>query len=132
MTSSDGTHAGVPSDNTTMTRVIEHYERQGYGGQFVVVAGGSVVCSSCGAESVVADLEVDGRRRLEGASDPADMAMIVALRCPVCATGGTAIVRYGPEAEPEHSEFLLALPPMDFGSMDSPAMDSRSERPLGA
>jgi hypothetical protein len=101
---------GVPSDNTTMTRVIDQFERDGYGEQFVVVAGGKVVCGACDTESMVADVDVDGRRRLEGASDPADMAMVVALRCPACEAGGTAVVRYGPEAEPEHSEFLLALP----------------------
>ena len=38
------------------------------------------------------------RRRLEGASDPGEMANILAVTCPACGSRGVAVCRFGPEA----------------------------------
>jgi hypothetical protein len=47
-------------------------------------------------------IEIRSLRRLEGASDPADMAAVIATACPSCGTLGTIVVMFGPEAtEPE-------------------------------
>lgn len=42
-------------------------------------------------------------------SDPADMTMIVPVRCPHCHTDGTLVVSYGPGASAEDSDVMLAL-----------------------
>src|SRR6187401_2549475 len=67
-------------------------------GQFQAVAGGEILCLTCrerfGADTQRAD-DID---RVEGASDPADMAMVLPVRCPHCDTTGALVVRYGPEA----------------------------------
>ena len=47
--------------------------------------------------------------RLEGASDPSDQVMIVPLRCTSCATPGTLVLKFGPEASIDETEVLLEL-----------------------
>ena len=47
--------------------------------------------------------------RLEGESDPADMAMVVKLACPACGTAGTLILNYGPDASAEEADVLVAI-----------------------
>jgi hypothetical protein len=48
-------------------------------------------------------------RRLEGASDPADMLAVFALTCPRCGTAGTLTLNYGPETTPGEVTVLQAL-----------------------
>jgi hypothetical protein len=48
-------------------------------------------------------------RRLEGASDPADMVAIVAVTCPRCGNQGTAVLAFGPAASAEDSDVLAVL-----------------------
>jgi len=81
----------------------------GGGGQFQVVADGEIVCLTCrnrfGSDTQHAD-DID---RLEGASDPADMAMVLPVTCPHCATAGTLVLRYGPEASEDEADLLVRL-----------------------
>jgi len=94
----------------TIRSVLAEFEGIGYTGQFGAQAGGTVRCFSCRQEFPPADVAVDALRRLEGASDPDDMLAILPVRCPRCATKGTLVLAYGPEAPPEDSEVLAALP----------------------
>ena len=48
-----------------------------------------------------AELVVSGFRRIEGASDAADMNLVVWGTCPDCATGGVLTLGYGPNASVE-------------------------------
>jgi hypothetical protein len=48
-------------------------------------------------------------RRTEGASDPDDMLAVVGLTCPRCGTQGTAVLGYGPEADPDDAEIVVRL-----------------------
>lgn len=50
-----------------------------------------------------------GQRRTEGASDPADMALVVALECPTCGAKGVLALKYGPGAAAEEAELLRQL-----------------------
>jgi hypothetical protein len=50
-------------------------------------------------------------RRIEGASDPADMIAIAAVKCPNCGTKGTAVLGFGPEADEDDAEVLRRLSP---------------------
>ncbi|MEP6625457.1 MAG: hypothetical protein ABJC79_13510 [Acidimicrobiia bacterium] len=54
-------------------------------------------------------MEIAGVRRLEGASDPADMLAVLALTCPNCATMGTLTLNYGPESTPGEAIVLQAI-----------------------
>jgi hypothetical protein len=93
---SDGPSDG-PSDYTTLSAVLTDYAEAGYVGQLRVADDG-VHCSVCGQVSPAEQIEIRSLRRLEGASDPADMAAVIATACPVCSTLGTIVVMYGPEA----------------------------------
>ena len=89
---------GTPSDNTTLTAVLEQFADLGFSEHFVVNDDGSVECGGCGATSEAAALRFEHTRRLEGASDPDDMLSVVAARCPACGHGGTIVMGYGPNA----------------------------------
>lgn len=94
----EGTVRGVPSDNTTLSSVLADLEARGFVVQFVPGEGGTIECTSCGVTSPVGDFAVADVRRLEGASDPDDMASVIAARCPNCSAAGTLVLTYGPMA----------------------------------
>lgn len=95
----------TPSDNTTLTAVLAGYAAAGFDGDFVV-DGEQVRCQTCQAVASPSDLELHSLRRLEGASDPADMSAILALSCPGCGRQGTMVVRFGPEASAAEGDLL--------------------------
>jgi hypothetical protein len=65
----------------------------------------------CDSESPAGRFEVVAERRLEGASDPDDMVMVVGLRCPVCHIAGTVVLGYGPDASESDADVVAALAP---------------------
>jgi hypothetical protein len=101
---------GVPSDYETASGVLRNLAEVGVAEQFAPGAtAGTLRCSACGSESAAQRFELLDERRLEGASDPDDMVLIVAARCPVCAAQGAVVLGYGPEASPEDSDVVRAL-----------------------
>jgi ferredoxin len=97
---------GAPSDNTTMVGVLEALSDAGYTADFWVDDDAHLCCRSCGTCVEASSIQLDELRRVEGASDPADMAAILALTCTVCGARGTAVVRFGPEASAAEGSFL--------------------------
>jgi hypothetical protein len=85
------------------------------------LAGALVRCEPCGTELPAADLPTEGLQRLEGASDPADMAAVVTFRCPNCEAGDVLVLAYGPNASGEEADVLAAL-------SDRPAADDGERR----
>ena len=100
---------GAPSDNTTLVTLLAQLAEAGYTGDLFVTSDGRLRCGTCHQDMDPAGLQLDQLRRIEGASDPGDMAAVLGITCPHCGQRGTAVVRYGPEAEPEESAVLLAL-----------------------
>ena len=96
-------------DPSSLTAIIEIFERDGFTGQFAVREAGVLACLSCREERPATEFDMSALRRAEGASDPADMAAVVGLTCPNCDNKGTVALKYGPEASPEESDVLLAL-----------------------
>jgi hypothetical protein len=94
---------GVPSDNTTLTAVLDEYASAGYTGQFEVVSESAITCLTCERDSAPPDFAMAGLRRLEGASDPDDMMSVVAVTCPRCEALGTLVLGYGPMASAEEA-----------------------------
>jgi len=99
----------LQGEAVTLVDVLDQFGAEGYQGQFDGPRG-KVRCLTCRRETDPADVPVERMRRLEGASDPADMLAVVALRCPHCATSGTLVLNYGPESTPEEADILAALP----------------------
>lgn len=98
-----------PTD-TPLGEVVADLDRTGYGGQFRVVEGALVECLACRTRIPADRIRADEVTRLEGASDPDDMAVIVPVRCPECGSSGTLVLHYGAEAGREESDVLAAMP----------------------
>jgi hypothetical protein len=101
-----GDHA---RDAATVFEVLRDFQADGYAGDLFAEEGGQVRCGTCDEVSPAGDLDVAQLRRLEGASDPADMAAVVAAPCPRCGAKGVMVVMYGPEASGADADVLAAL-----------------------
>lgn len=96
-------------DPSSLTSILSQFEDEGFAGQFAVREGGNLLCLQCRQEHHATEVEMYALRRTEGASDPADMAAVVALECKHCGHKGTVVLNYGPEAGVDESDVLLAL-----------------------
>jgi hypothetical protein len=99
----------VAAGDATLEEVINEFEAAGFSGQLMPDRNGHIRCLTCGNRTHADELTVHGLRRLEGASDPADMAAVVALECPHCGTRGTVALKYGPGADIEDADVLQLL-----------------------
>lgn len=98
-----------PSDNTTLASVLDGYRSDGFDADFSAEAGAMVRCGRCASTVEARGMPMHSLRRLEGASDPADMIAVVATSCPVCGAEGTLVLAYGPMASEEDADVLAAL-----------------------
>jgi len=89
---------GVARDARTLADVVGGWTRAGFVGSFQTMAGARVRCLDCRSVLAASATAPIAMRRLEGASDPADMLVVAALACPVCAAHGTLVLTFGPEA----------------------------------
>ena len=89
---------GVPSDNTTLVSVLQALEDEGFTGQLIAESDARIRCGACGETLPATEFQVEAVRRLEGASDPDDMMIVVGARCPQCGEAGTLVLGYGPNA----------------------------------
>lgn len=99
---------GVPTDRT-LTSLLKLLRDEGFERDMFVTGSATLRCGVCGQESLPSQVAVHAVRRVEGASDPADEAAVLALSCPACGARCTAVVRYGPEADPQDGEVLRRL-----------------------
>lgn len=97
------------SGDTSIVSVVTRLESEGFTGQFSVRDEGRLECLTCHTVQPASRHRADDVVRLEGSSDPADMMVVVPLRCCECGTRGTVLLRYGPEASAEEAEVLLAM-----------------------
>ena len=77
---------------------------------FSIRPGAVLRCGTCGVESPATSQSADEAERTEGASDPADMTMVVPVTCPACGAQGSLTLGYGPDADPDASDFIAAVP----------------------
>ena len=104
--------APMPGDHNsdgTITEAIDEYEAQGFTGQFAPDTEGYLRCLTCDQRVHADEATVAELRRVEGVSDPDDMAAIAALQCPRCDAKGTVVLKYGPLASIEESDVLRLL-----------------------
>jgi hypothetical protein len=109
VTSKPEPEPGAPAGPSTMIELLADLRARGFEQDMYVTRDGMVRCGVCQHTAAPTDLVLHALRRLEGASDPADMAAVLALECRVCGGRGTTIVRYGPEAGPGDTAVLLAV-----------------------
>lgn len=107
--SDDPTPTGSVGDRSQV-EVEQHLQQEGFGGQFGARDGGRVLCFTCHREFGAERLDADRARRVEGESDPSDMAILVPVICPHCHTPGTLALQFGPMSSAEESEVIAALP----------------------
>ena len=88
---------------------LDDLDGEGMHAEFSVLPGAQLRCSSCAQRIDARDAQMIAVRRLEGSSDPAEMAAVVGLRCPRCDTLGKLVVSFGPMASAEDQDVLLAL-----------------------
>lgn len=88
-----------PGDYDTTTGILAAMRADGVTAQFMPgQESATIKCAVCDSTSAAGAFEVVDERRLEGTSDPDDMVLIVAARCPVCHVTGALVLAYGPEA----------------------------------
>ena len=97
------------ADGTTLVEVIRRFEAQGFTAQMAAEPGCVIRCFACRADSPAGSVHLHALRRTEGASDPADMVAVAAVRCPSCGADGTVALKYGPGASVEEAEVLNLL-----------------------
>jgi len=117
----DTTYARGPRTLVELTAMLAD---DGFGGTATAVEGGRVRCDACGHTEPADTLDVHSLYRTEGASDPADMAAVVAFSCGNCGSGNGLVLAYGPNASGEEADVLAALP-------DHPAADQGEHRTTG-
>lgn len=78
--------------------VLEQFGDAGWSGSFRSVEDGALECAACESSITAGEFEVEAQHRLEGASDPADMQLVVGGKCSKCGTGGVVVLGYGPNA----------------------------------
>jgi hypothetical protein len=100
---------GGETGGLTLRDAILYYESRGYKGQFGAREGGKVVCFTCQTRNDPKRVQLDSLRRVEGSSDPDDMAVVAALRCPACGAWGTGTFMIGPMASPEDNDALRLM-----------------------
>jgi hypothetical protein len=107
----DGKHqpATTAQGSETLLDVLNEAADGGYGTQFIALDDGLIQCVHCGSASGPASFDVVHFRRLEGASDPADMLIVVWSACPACEAHGTLTLGFGPNASGADATVLAAL-----------------------
>lgn len=100
---------GTPTGASTILEALDWLKDQGFGGNMFVADGAVVRCGACRHDMPADELDLQHLIRLEGASDPSEMAAVLGLVCQDCGTKGAAVVRYGPEASPDEAEVLRAV-----------------------
>ncbi|MDP1819697.1 MAG: hypothetical protein Q8K58_07345 [Acidimicrobiales bacterium] len=90
--------------------VLNDLRTLGFTEDVLVSDEGELCCRVCGHCTGAPEMDLMELRRLEGASDPADMAAVLGLRCAECGALGTAIVRFGPEGSEADDIVLAHLP----------------------
>lgn len=109
-TGSEEPVAGSPSDNTDLRTMLSGLQDEGFGASLSAVADGALRCGECHTASPATAFHIDRVRRLEGASDPDDMQIIVAAACPSCGAHGVAVLGFGPGASEVDADVVVDLP----------------------
>jgi hypothetical protein len=99
----------APDPTDTPLRDVSESVAGGAEGQFRATEGSRIQCLTCREEAPAEAYHAEHAARLEGASDPADMVMVVPVTCPNCGAQGSMVLGYGPNASAEDADALSAM-----------------------
>ncbi|MFN3255312.1 MAG: hypothetical protein ACE37B_06425 [Ilumatobacter sp.] len=94
----------------TLVDVLQAFADVGYSANHGVRPNAELHCDVCASVSPAELVEVSALHRVEGASNPAEMQMVIGSSCPRCAARGALVVGFGPEASDDDQTFVMALP----------------------
>lgn len=94
---------------STLVEALNELADGGFAVDMITRPEGRITCGQCREELPASDFTVVETRRLEGASDPSDMALVAGLQCPSCQARGSVVARYGPEMDVQDQALLDAL-----------------------
>src|SRR5207248_2358885 len=97
-------------DGRGLLEVTRGLAAEGWTEQATPLEGGEVRCETCAEVTPAEELVVEAFQRVEGASDPGDMAAVIAFECPHCSAHDVLIVKYGPDASAADADVVAALP----------------------
>ena len=100
-------NADVPS-GLTVVEAIDQLRTRGHPDDFSIIDG-AVRCGRCGHAHPAEDLSVTAVLRVEGASDPADEAIVAGLACRACQARGVLVAGYGPTEDAREAAVLRRL-----------------------
>jgi hypothetical protein len=92
----------------TVTEAVEQLAALGYVDD-ADLDGGRLVCRKEDQPHPLASAVVDHQYRFEGESDPGDEVIVLGLTLPEWGRKAVLVSAYGHDADPEHTEALLAL-----------------------
>lgn len=98
--------------------VLALFRSQGFEADMTVTDGverPALRCERCRHLGDPAEFTVANARRFEGPTSPEDEAVLVALYCPNCQSGGVLVSAYGATATAEEAEVLARLRTRDPG-----------------
>lgn len=92
----------------SLLQVLDALRSAGYRRDFGVADGG-LRCGACGGLHDPAAARIDRIERFEGASDPDDESILLAITCTYCTTRGILVAAFGPAAGREEADVLTRL-----------------------
>lgn len=92
----------------TILEAAARLKDAGYTVDYSSTEDGNLRCGACGTEHAPAEMTVDEVVRYEGASNPDDETILLALRC-ACGARGLYVAAYGPNASATDARVLRDL-----------------------
>ena len=93
----------------SIVRELSELSDAGVTSSFAVLPGARLRCEGCHEVHPASLMTLLDVRRLEGKSDPSEMAAVLTLRCGHCQAEGACVVGFGPMASAEDQDAMLAL-----------------------
>lgn len=112
----DADERTVATGADTLLATVQEANADGYSAEFIARDDGTVLCTACRNAIEASDVRSERHWRLEGASDAADLMLVVASTCPTCGVGGTLVLGYGPNADDAD---VAVLPEIDLDPRDA-------------
>lgn len=100
--------SALPPQEPTVWQMLAALQRAGYS-EAMHVEGGGVHVPSEGVIRPVTEFAVDAIYRFEGETDPADEAIVLALRHTGSGARGALVMSYGAQVTPEENAVVVQL-----------------------
>ena len=100
----------LPVEARSISLELSELAIAGMDARFSVLDCARLRCSACRTAVQASACEIGEFRRLEGSSDPSEMAAVVGIQhCPRCSVSGAVVLSYGPRASDEDQDVMTAL-----------------------